>query len=102
MERICNELDMNNGYLHVTITKEGISKNDPTNNTGHSIPPEVEYEQSFFKDKYVILFDDVITSGASMERYKCLLEASGATVIGGLSIGKTKHERQPSNPIDEL
>ena len=86
----------------MTITKEGISKNDPTNNTGHSIPPEVEYEQSFFKDKYVILFDDVITSGASMERYKCLLEASGATVIGGLSIGKTKHERQPSNHIDEL
>lgn len=81
MERICNELDMYNGYLHMTITKEGISKNDPTNNTGHSIPPEVEYEQSFFKDKYVILFDDVITSGASMERYKCLLEASGAVTI---------------------
>lgn len=102
MERICNELDMYNGYLHVTITKEGISKNDPTNNTGHSIPPKVEYEQNFFKDKYVILFDDVITSGASMERCKCLLEASGATVIGGLSIGKTKHERQYSNPIDEI
>ena len=102
LERICNELNMYNGYLHVTITKEGISKNDPSNNTGHSIPPEVEYEQNFFKDKYVILFDDVITSGASMERCKCLLEASGATVIGGLSIGKTKHERQYSNPIDEL
>lgn len=102
LERICNEMDMYNGYLHVKITKEGISKNDPTNNTGRSIPPEVEYEQNFFKDKYVILFDDVITSGASMERCKCLLEASGATVIGGLSIGKTKHERQQSNPIDTI
>ena len=102
LERICNEMDMYNGYLHVKITKEGISKNDPTNNTGHSIPPEVEYEQNFFKDKYVILFDDVITSGASMERCKCLLEASGATVIGGLSIGKTKHERLQSNPIDTI
>lgn len=102
LERICNELDMYNGFLHMKITKEGISKNDPMNNTGHSIPPEVEFEQNFFKEKYVILFDDVITSGSSMERFKRLLESAEATVIGGLSIGKTKHERQPSNPIDEI
>lgn len=102
MERICSELGLYNGYPHLTIKKEGISKNDPSNNTGHSIPPEVEYDHYFFKDKYVILFDDVITSGASMERCKCLLEATGATVIGGLSLGKTKHERQYSNPIDQL
>lgn len=102
LERICNELDMYNGFPHMKITKEGISKNDPTNNTGHSIPPEVEFEQNYFKDKYVLLFDDVITSGSSMERFKRLLESVGATVIGGLSIGKTKHDRQQSNPIDNI
>ncbi len=54
----------------------------------------------FFKGKYVLLFDDVITSGRSMERLKQKLESVGAIVIAGLSIGRTKHERQGSNPID--
>lgn len=102
MERISSDMDMYNGYTHMTITKEGISKNDPGNTTGRSIPPEVEFDKKFFNGKYVILFDDVITSGASMERYKRLLEAAGATVIGGLSLGKTKHERQGKNPIDDI
>lgn len=102
MQRICDDMDMYNGYEHMTITKEGISKNNPSNTTGRSIPPVVEYDASFFKDKYVILFDDVITSGASMERYKRLLEAAGATVICGLSLGKTRHERQSSHPIDTI
>ena len=57
---------------------------------------------SDFKDKYVILFDDVITSGRSMENFKRLLEGSGAKVIAGLSIGKTRHEREFSQPIDNI
>ena len=93
---------MLNGYPYMSITKDGISKNDPTNTTGVSIQPEISLDGSFFKNKYVILFDDVITSGKSMERFKQLLESAGATVIGGLSIGKTEHERQGTNPIDTI
>lgn len=100
--QLSNNLGMSNGYPYMSITKDGISKNDPTNTTGVSIQPEISLDGSFFKDRYVILFDDVITSGKSMERFKRLLESAGATVIGGLSIGKTKHERQGTNPIDKI
>ena len=56
----------------------------------------------FFKGRYVLLFDDVITSGSSMERMRILLQAAGATVIAGLSLGRTLHQRAPYNPIETL
>lgn len=39
------------------------------------------------------MLDDVITRGNSMLRFKNKLETLGATVIAGVSIGKTTHER---------
>ncbi|MBD5311259.1 MAG: phosphoribosyltransferase [Bacteroides sp.] len=101
-EQLTEELQMNNGYPHITITRDGISKNDPANTVGYSIQPEISFDSSFFRGKYVIIFDDVITSGKSMERFKRFLESVGATVIGGLSIGNTQHERQSSNPIEQI
>ena len=37
-----------------------------------------------------------------MERMSSLLKATGATVIAGISIGRTKHQREPHNPIEAL
>ena len=37
-----------------------------------------------------------------MERMSSLLKATGATVIAGISIGRTKHQREPHNPIETL
>lgn len=96
-EQLCNETGMINGYSHVHIAEEGDAAH-----LGGVVQAQFSVDGSFFKDKYVILFDDVITSGSSMEQFKCLLESAAANVIGGLSIGKTKHERQGSNPINQL
>ena len=96
-ERLCDEIGMTNGYSHVHIAEEG-----DASHLGGVVQAKFSVDSIFFKDKYIILFDDVITSGKSMERFKRLLESVGANVIGGLSIGKTKHERQGSNPIDEI
>jgi predicted amidophosphoribosyltransferase len=41
----------------------------------------------------VLLFDDVITKGDSMLRFKRKMEELGAIVVGGFSIGKTTHMR---------
>lgn len=101
-KRLCNETGMINGYDYITIVKDGMSKRDPQNTTGYSIQPEISIDETFFRERLIVLFDDVITTGSSMERLKRLLESAGATVLGGLSIGKTKHERQPSNPIESL
>lgn len=96
-QRLCDVTGMENAYNYIHIVKDGMSKKDPRNMTGKSIQPEVSFED-WFSDKYVLLFDDVITKGGTMLRYKSLMEKMGATVVGGLSLGKTKHER-PNPPV---
>lgn len=96
-EKLCNATGMSNGYNYVHVASEGEARH-----LGGVNQAQFSIDSSFFKGKYVILFDDVITSGASMERFKRLLESAGATVIAGLSIGKTKHDRQMNNPIDTI
>lgn len=98
-KRLCNETGMINAYDYMTEIKECEEKKFggsgiTTNN--------VSFNENFFNAKNILLFDDVITKGESMLRFKRKMESLGATVIGGLSIGKTKHESQYSNPIDEL
>ena len=91
--RLCEETGMANGYIHTYVVKDGMSKKHPENHTGHSIQPVIEFDKSFFKGKLVLLFDDVVTKGETMLKYKSDMEKMGATVIGGICIGKTKHER---------
>ena len=96
-EKLCKESGMMNGYNHISVIYDGDAKH-----LGGSNSAQYSINSSFFKDKYIILFDDVITSGRSMETFKYLLQNAGAIVICGISIGKTKHDRQFSNPIDEI
>ena len=91
-KRICEKTGMQNGYPHIKILADGLSKKDPQNSTGKSTAPKVVIDD-WFKGKNVILFDDVITSGNTMLIYKKLLERKGANVVAGMAIGKTKHER---------
>lgn len=103
--RLCEETGMENGYEYIVITKDGMSKNDPRNMTGSSIQPEVRID-GWFRGKQVMLFDDVVTKGNTMLRYKRQMERVGASVVGGFSIGKTKHDRptqtNASNPFPPL
>lgn len=100
-KRLCEATGMENGFNHIHITKDGISKNDPGNKTGKSIQPEVSFD-NWFKEKYVLLFDDIVTKGETMLKYKSNLGKMGATVIGGICIGKTKHERPIQQRIVNL
>ena len=102
--RLCEETGMENAYEHIQIIQDGMSKKDPRNNTGRSIQPVIEYDKDYFKDHYVLLFDDVITRGGTMMKYKDDMERMGATVIGGMCLGKTKHERpeQVAPPLSDF
>lgn len=79
---------MTNSFGHIQIVADATPKH--LGGTGN---PTLHFDEDFFKDKYVILFDDVITSGRSMIAFKIRLERMGAKVIAGISIGKTKHEK---------
>ena len=92
-KRLCEETGMENAYNHIRIIKDGLARNHPDNTTGKSIRPSVEYDKDFFKDKFVLLFDDIITNGDTILNYRKKIDDLGAIVIGGMSLGKTKHER---------
>lgn len=99
--KICGETGMTNAYSHISVVSEREERHlgGTGMNTG-----QLSFDEEFFKGKYVLLFDDIITRGDSMRTFKRKMEALGATVIGGLSLGKTKHERptHPYEPITEI
>lgn len=88
---LCKETGMDNSYSYINIIQDA-----PPKHLGGTGNPTVEYNADFFKNKNIIIFDDVITSGKSMLRMKLNMEQLGATVIAGISIGKTFHHR-PDN-----
>lgn len=55
---------------------------------------DVSFEYRYFRGKYVLIFDDVITKGESMLRFKNKLEELGAIVVAAISVGLTKHEKE--------
>ena len=83
-EMLCSKLKMINAYNHITITKDGTPKH-----TGGGSPASYYINSSFFKNKNVILFDDVLTSGSSMKKWKEKLEGYGAHIICAITLGKT-------------
>lgn len=94
---LCKLTGMTNGYPYIRVAEDGEAKH-----TGGTQRPKYNFDENFFKGKCVLLFDDVITKGASMGFFDAALQVFGAEVIGGFSIGITKHELQPSDPIDLL
>lgn len=88
--RICEETGLINAYPHISVVAEREERH--LGGTGMNTN-QLSFDEDFFKDKYVLLFDDIITRGDSMRTLKRKMESLGATVVGGLSLGKTKHER---------
>lgn len=88
--RICGETGIINAYPHISV----ISEKEEKHLGGSGIDTsKLHFDEGFFKCKYVLLFDDIITKGNSMITFKRKMEALGATVVCGISLGKTKHER---------
>ena len=85
-QQLCSRTGMTNSFDKITITCDATPKHE-----GGTGMPTLEFDNAFFKGKYIVLFDDVVTSGKSMIRFKQRLESLGAKVICAISIGKTKH-----------
>lgn len=87
---LCNELGMNNAYSHITV----VTAKEERRSGGTSIDTsKLSFDDSYFDGKYVLLFDDIITRGDSMRTFKTKMESLGAIVVGGLALGRTKHNR---------
>lgn len=99
------------GYLAAILNAAGIAtaneqvsiygERKPTHNGGSHFVNEALYHVSinaeFFKGKNVILFDDLLTSGQTIESFKKQLEAAGAYVEREIFVGRTIHHCPISN-----
>lgn len=87
-EKLTDATGMNNAFDRILIIKDSIPKH-----LGGTGSPVLHFDKKYFNNRYIVLFDDVITTGKSMLIFKRELEKLGATVIAGVAIGKTTHER---------
>ena len=85
-EIVCNNLNMTNAYPHIRVIEDGSAKHD-----GGDGSHRVSYDSYFFYGKYVVLFDDVRTTGKSLEQERQTLERLGAKVICAVTIAQTTH-----------
>lgn len=81
---VCEALGMRNGFPHVHITRERMAAH-----LGGTDTAEYSFDEPFFKGAKIILFDDIVTKGGSMRQFKSYMEKCGATIVCGLSIGRT-------------
>lgn len=84
-DRVCKDLKMTNAYPHIRVLEDGDARHE-----GGEGSHKVFYDSSFFKGKYVVLFDDVRTTGKSLEQERHTLEEFGAKVICAVTVAQTK------------
>lgn len=82
---ICNRLSIKNGFNHIKIVKE----KTPKHISGVESESELEIDPFFFAGKDIILFDDVVTKGHSMQKLMQKLQTVNAKTVLCLSLGKT-------------
>ena len=83
-KEVCDRTGMIDGFGHIHLT--GFTT--PKRMGGHGCV-EFDADRSFFAGRFVILFDDIVTSGGTISTTKSRLEQVGARVIGVVSLGKT-------------
>jgi len=84
--QVCKDLNMNNAYSYIQVIEGGSAKHD-----GGDGSRRVSYDRYFFSGKYVVLFDDVRTTGHSLEQERQTMEELGAKVICAITIAQTTY-----------
>lgn len=90
---LCDTFGMINAYDYIKVLRDGSAKH-----TGGTEKAVIRLDSSCFKNKTVIIFDDIITKGKTLTDFQKRIEAAGGTVILALAIGKTQHQRQDYQP----
>lgn len=85
-ETVCKDLKMTNAYPFINVKEGGSAKHE-----GGDGAQEISLDRGFFNGKYVVLFDDVRTTGRSLETMRSNLERLGAKVLCAITIAQTTH-----------
>ena len=83
-ELLCRETGMENANEYIRIQKDGQPKH-----TGGKQKARMFVHPLHIRDKFVLIFDDIITRGNTLDDFKAILEHHGAHVICACFIGRT-------------
>jgi len=93
-QRVCDNSEMTNSINEITYISEGTPKH-----LGGTGLPNIRINPNFFKDKFVIVFDDIYTTGKTMSAFCNKLSECGAIVVGGIVLGITQRDKQYENEL---
>lgn len=83
-KRVCEECGMRDGTPHISILNSVTPKH-----LGGEESVKYEVDRNYFKGQWIIVFDDLVTSGFTISRFTSRLSEVGAKVIGIITIGRT-------------
>lgn len=86
-DTICSDLSMTNAYQHISVIGDAIPKR-----LGGDGSPKLHIDSQWFRNRFIVICDDIKTTGKSIANLKAELESCGATIICALTIGITIHE----------
>ena len=96
--KVTNACDMWNGFDYIGLKYDRKSKHMGGGNDFNNIV----LDSQWFRGKKVIIFDDVVTHGDSINDMKCRLERIGARVIGAITLGYTVHSDYGMDPYTQM
>lgn len=88
-EMVCEICGCVNGFPHIFVSNDRMPSH--VSKRERNRLNNVVMDADFFRGKKVIIFDDIITTGATANKMQEKLRECGANVIGALFLAKTFH-----------
>ena len=98
---VCAMCGAENAFSHISIEGERIAVHEQGRTKRLRNAQVVKFDEEWFssKPRKVLLFDDVVTSGRSLNIFTKAIESMGAQVLGAFCMGKTL--AKPTQPTTE-
>lgn len=89
---VCKATGMANAYKHIKVEGDRLALHEHRVCKSISRVQVLKFNRNYFNGRKVIIFDDVITRGASFATMVSYLEEMGAQVVGGVFLAATSLE----------
>lgn len=86
---VCRLTGMSNGNEHISILADRLAYRNHKLSKSLMLPSLIKLSPRYFRNRRVVIFDDVITKGATLKLVHGLLTEAGAHVEAALFLAKT-------------
>lgn len=90
-ELVCQLTGCVNAFHAIKVSGQRLAIHEHGRSKRISSTQVIDFDSAFFAGREVVVFDDILTQGKSYAQFACALEAIGASVIGGLFLGRTMY-----------